>query len=651
MPDASLVRRPIRFEDAAALADAVLERVGRRLVVGLPLGIGKANRVANALFELAARDQSVKLDIFTALTLERPRGGSELAQRFVEPMAARLYEGYEDLAYAEALRQGGLPPNVEVSEFYFAPGAWLSSNAAQQSYVSANYANAAVVLLERGVNVLAQLVAPSDDGERLSLSSNTDITLDVLPELQRRRASGEPIALVAETNAESPYMPGSAETPANAFDMILDAPDGGFRLFGTPRQPVAPADYAAGLHAASLVPDGGTLQIGIGSLADALVYALILRHRRPETFRALIAALGADPDARETEPFEIGLYGVTEMFVEGFLALHEAGVLSRRVVDDLELTRRAADGDPAAAERIAAEGVVLHGAFFIGSRRFQQTLRDLSPEERALFRMTAVSFTNTLFGEEELKRQQRRDARFVNIAMMATLLGAAVSDALEDGRVVSGVGGQHDFQTQAQALDGARAILMLHATRAKAGKTRSNIVWSYGHETIPRHLRDVLVTEYGVADVGGLGDGDVIEAMLAIADARFQPELLRAARDAGKIAKGWRPPASTRANTPTRIEAALAPFRSEEMFPDFPFGSELTDAEKTLAPALRELGESSRLNAMIGAIRTELLGADADAREADLLARMGVDRATGLQDRLQRGLTLSALRRRSFRGR
>ena len=62
----------------------------------------------------------------------------------------------------------------------------------------------------------------------------------------------------------------------------------------------------------------------------------------------------------------------------------------------------------------------------------------------------------------------RVDARFVNNAMMATLLGAVVSDGLEDGRVVSGVGGQYNFVAQAFALRGARSILALEATRRTA---------------------------------------------------------------------------------------------------------------------------------------------------------------------------------------
>jgi acyl-CoA hydrolase len=86
---------------------------------------------------------------------------------------------------------------------------------------------------------------------------------------------------------------------------------------------------------------------------------------------------------------------------------------------------------------------------------------------------------------------------------------------------------------QAFALKGARSILALESTRRTGSKAQSNIRWAYGHETIPRHLRDVFVTEYGIADVRGKSDADVIAAMLGVSDSRFQDELARAAKDAG----------------------------------------------------------------------------------------------------------------------
>src|SRR5258708_27240344 len=103
---------PAQFDSANRLADAVIARVGKTIVLAMPLGLGKANHVANALFARAVADPSIRLRIFTALTLEKPHPSSELERRFIGPIAERCFGGYPDLAYAVALRKG-LPPNVE----------------------------------------------------------------------------------------------------------------------------------------------------------------------------------------------------------------------------------------------------------------------------------------------------------------------------------------------------------------------------------------------------------------------------------------------------------------------------------------------------------------------------------------------------------
>ena len=193
------------------------------------------------------------------------------------------------------------------------------------------------------------------------------------------------------------------------------------------------------------------------------------------------------PIAPQDAPFDQGLYGLSEMFIDCFLDLIDAGVLKRRV-----------------------KGKVLHAAFFLGPKKFYAKLRVMPDKDRARISMKTVSWVNALYGEEKDKRRARVKARFINNAMMATLLGAVVSDGLEDGRVVSGVGGQHDFVVQSFALKDARSIIALNATRESGGKTVSNILWSYAHQTIPRHLRDIIVTEYGVADLRGRSDADVI---------------------------------------------------------------------------------------------------------------------------------------------
>jgi acyl-CoA hydrolase len=194
------------------------------------------------------------------------------------------------------------------------------------------------------------------------------------------------------------------------------------------------------------------------------------------------------------------------MVFEAFLGLIEAGVIKREV-----------------------DGAVLHGAFFLGPKSFYRALREMTPEQRARIQMTAVSFTNELYGDEDAKRRARVDARFVNNAMIATLMGAAISDGLDNGQVVSGVGGQYNFVAQAFALSGARSILTLESTRREKGGVVSNIRWSYGYTTIPRHLRDVIVTEYGVAELEGKTVAQRGEALAAIAHPQFRDELLAAA--------------------------------------------------------------------------------------------------------------------------
>lgn len=190
---------------------------------------------------------------------------------------------------------------------------------------------------------------------------------------------------------------------------------------------------------------------------------------------------------------------------------------------------------------------------------------------------------------------------------------------------MSGVGGQYNFVAQAFALEGARSVLALEATRQSGKQAQSNIRWSYGHETIPRHLRDVFVTEYGVADVRGKSDADVIAAMLQVSDSRFQGELMRQAKDAGKLPRSYEIPAAHRENYPERIGAALRPARDAGLLPSFPFGSDFIDVEQRLIPALRRPAVA-RHAASARCRRPRMPGA-ARSRQADAFRRVRLSRA------------------------
>jgi hypothetical protein len=612
---------PKNFTDPEAIAEDIIRDVGTNLVVGLPLGLGKANHIVNALYARSAADRAISLTLFSALTLEKPKSSNLLERRFIAPVIERLFGGYPDLAYADALRAGALPPNIQVIEFFFLAGRWLHVPFAQQHYISANYTHASSYLLARGLNVVTQLVAKRvvDGVARYSLSCNTDTTLDIL----RARAQGAAsFKLVGQVNSELPFMPGAGDLSAEEFSAVLDSPETDFPLFAPPSEPITDTKYAIGLHAANLVRDGGTLQIGIGQVSDALAQGLIVRHHDNARFHEIMKRLAPDaPVAAETTgSFEKGLYGVSEMLFEAFLALIDAGILKREV-----------------------DGVLLHGAFFLGPKSFYRALREMTPAQLARIQMMPVSFTNELYGDEDSKRRARVDARFVNNAMMVTLMGAAISDGLENGQVVSGVGGQYNFVAQAFALRGARSILAVEATRQTGTKTQSNIRWAYGHQTIPRHLRDIFVTEYGVADVRGKSDADVIAAMLGIADSRFQSELARQAKDAGKLPKSFEIPAIHRENHPERIANALKPAREAGLLPQFPFGSDFTDTEQRLIPALQFLQDAQRTPMRLPGLLSQGFTRAPDAADHECLARLGLDRPATLSERAYRALVSAAL--------
>lgn len=614
--------KPVRHSDAGVVAGRIIDALDGRIRLGLPLGLGKANRIANALFERAASDASISLEIFTALTLEPPSWSSDMERRFVEPLNQRLFGNYEPLHYAAALRNGSLPNNIKVHEFFLLAGKWLHVPTAQQSYISANYTHAARYIFDHGVNVITQLVAKrsANDDTHLSLSCNTDITLDLLPML---RASNRKFLLVGEISSKLPFMGGEAALEASRFDHILDTPGHEPALFATPKEPVSLADHAIGIHAASLVKDGGTLQIGIGSLGDALTAALIMRQRDPKIFTETLHRLchGKIPPQRETGGFEKGLYAASEMFVDGFAALYREDILKRK----------------------ASDGAILHSGFFVGPEEFYAFLRDLPEDQRDLFQMRAISFVNELYGDEETKRRDRNDARFVNNAMMATLLGETISDGLDDGRIVSGVGGQYNFVAQSFALEGARSVITLNATRFAGGRRQSRICWNYAHTTIPRHLRDIFVTEYGIADLRGQSDGDCIAAMLAITDAEFQEALLHTAKKSGKIEPAFRLAAEAR-NSPDYIASALEPACDAGYCETFPFGTDLTDVERLLVPALSFLRHNTAsARAMIGAIASAFAAKIEAGRDAEALERMGLSAPASIRERIYRRLLLWAL--------
>jgi acyl-CoA hydrolase len=583
-----------RLHSCDACVDLILERLGKTIVLGTPLGIGKPNALLNALYRRAKADASIRLDLVTALSLNPPTGKSELEERFLAPVRERVWPGYPRLEYLDDLQARRLPPNVRVIEFYMQSGGRLHDPFSQQNYISSNYTHVARDMLGRGVNLLLQQVALREDGgrRRLSLSANPDVTLQLEPLL---RGLQRPWLACAQVNRGLPWLGNDAEVGEDFFDLVVDDPALDHAPFAVPHEPVNACDWAIGLHASSLVRDGGTLQVGIGALGDAACHALRLRQQDNSGYRQALDAVGSGDAAQQIggrAPFERGLYVASEMISYPLFVLFEQGIVRRRVYEDVTLQERVNLNQAAPAE-LAGGGTVMQGAFFLGPAEFYRRLQALPEQQRALIDMTSVAKVNGLGAHYTLERLKRCQPRFINITMKVTLLGAAVSDQLAGGLVVSGVGGQYNFVSMAHRLPEGRSVLLLRATRGSGKALESNIVWEYPHATIPRHLRDIYITEYGVADLRGRTDSECIQALLAIADSRFQEGLLRQAQAAGKLPADYRIPEAQRHNLPQRIAAALAPHQQAGRLPKLPFGCDLSTADLALAGRLRGLEGAS----------------------------------------------------------
>ena len=229
--------------------------------------------------------------------------------------------------------------------------------------------------------------------------------------------------------------------------------------------------------------------------------------------------------------------------------------------------------------------------------------------------------------------------------MLVTLSGAVVSDGLDDGRVVSGVGGQYNFVAMAQELPDGHSILQIRSTRSTPGGVQSNVVFNYGHITIPRHLRDIIVTEYGIADIRGKTDEEIVIELLKVADSRFQAELMAQAKAAGKLDPHYELPEEFQSNLPESYAEPMTHLRDRGFFPPFPFGTDFTPEEIVLGRALRALKAKvgTRAGQLLAAARA-LSSHKPEPEIMPYLDRMGLADPHGFSERLYQRLIAQELR-------
>jgi acyl-CoA hydrolase len=653
------------YDDVKQCVDEVIKYLGKDITFAMPLALGKPVMFVNELYRRAKEDPSIQLKIVTALPLEIPSGKSELEKRFLKDLVPRLFAGVPKIEYMLDYRAGKLPKNVEAFEFFSQAGTYLNDPVAQQNHIATNYTHIVRDAFDFGLNLFGDMVGYRDiNGKTIySFGCNTDICTEGLEVVNEYRAKGKKIILIGEANKNMPFMYGDAIVEAESYDYILKGPDFDYELFSVPKYPVSVSDYMIGIHVSPLIKDGGTIQVGIGALGDAIVAGLVMRNEHNDVYQDLLQKTGIIKryeglitELGGTDTFVEGLYGSSEMFVDAFMELYNSNILRRQVFDSIPIMRLVNDGylavdnipsdiidrllEMKAIQPILTEedfefltkygilrsdlkyengiimdketsysvdikdevnrteikkllgkklrnGKVIEGAFFVGPKKFYQWLRNMSEEERQLFSMAGVEKVNQLYGGEELRALQRKDGRFINTGMVATVFGSIASEQLEDGQVVAGIGGQYNFVSMAHALPDGRSIIMIKSTKGQGRKLKSNIVFSYSTCSIPRHLRDIVVTEYGIAYLRGKPEKQVIAEIINIADSRFQEQLLAQAKKAGKIPMDYEIPEEYRHNTPEKLKALLAPYQAQGYFPPFPFGTEFTEDDAVLVGALK----------------------------------------------------------------
>jgi acyl-CoA hydrolase len=238
-------------------------------------------------------------------------------------------------------------------------------------------------------------------------------------------------------------------------------------------EPLDAVAEAIGRHVASLIPDGATLQMGIGKIPDAV-----------------IAALDGHAD--------LGVH--TEMFSDGVMRLADRGVINGR-------------------RKSLLPGKIVT-SFVMGTRALYDWVHD-----NPMVEMRPSSFTNDPFVIA------RNDAMIaINSALAVDLTGQVAADTVS-GRFYSGIGGQVDFIRGASRSRAGKPIIALRST-AKGGKvSRIQPVLEAGAGVVTSR-GDVryVVTEYGVASLWGKNVRQRAMALIEVAHPDMRAELLAAAK-------------------------------------------------------------------------------------------------------------------------
>lgn len=424
--------------------------------------------------------------------------GPGIPHAFMQALGRR--DDWEDLGLGGALLldlyQVCTHPGVSYRSGFFGPAERMLVDAGHRvDHVPGGFRQFAPILARLAPRVMAVQGAPHGDdrinlslhvggtlAELLAAGRNPDrlLVVEVNPNLPRTRG----LALQGGDGTGRWPVPapgvavgGGSDTntlPLELVDIVVEADHEPFVLT---EPPVTDADRAVAAIAADYVADGSTLQTGIGAIPN------------------LVAATLAEGSG--------GGYGVhSEMFTDGLRRLHQAGKVTndaKGIYDGVSVT-----------------------TFALGSADLYRWLVD--NDEVGFVPVEMVNAPEVI--------GQNRAMVSLNGALSVDLYGQVAADHLT-GNQISGVGGHEDFVSGTELRIDSHALVCLRSTVTIGGELRSRLVTALPAGAVvstPRHHLDVVVTEYGAAEVRGLTVRERAGALAAIAHPLFRDELMAAAQ-------------------------------------------------------------------------------------------------------------------------
>lgn len=324
------------------------------------------------------------------------------------------------------------------------------------SYCPNNLHSAASLLLNQTkdhINVFFGIATPPDEKGYMSLS------LGLIVEKQLMEAAD---LVILEINEKLPYTYGDTLVHINDVDHVVE---NNFDLPILGSIPPEPWQETIGGYIAEMIEDGSTLQLGIGGIPNAITPFLTARR-------------------------DLGIH--TEMFVDGFLDLIDAGAISGK------------------RKTLWKEKMIC--TFALGSQRLYDYIdRNVSVE---VYQGKVVN--------DPFVISQNYKMISVNTAITLDVNGQVCSQSLGP-KHFSGTGGQLDFHLGAQRSNGGRGIIALRSTAKKGTVSTIVPMLPEGSEvTVPGQYADTIVTEYGVADLKGKTIKQRMEALMKIAHPDFR---------------------------------------------------------------------------------------------------------------------------------